>query len=467
MELVCIGEKVNKIHFCTGFFLKDHRFFLFLLLVICIGMVYPTVVFGKNSSEQALQNLISTGCISFTEINRETCGFADAILTNQEILKKYVSISVNQISDDRLKKISNLAEKREVDFSFWRINDSYIEIEPTDLLLFSSLMNYHHVSHVLNHFAKNVRKYICIPHMYKEGVPHEREEEYAGDYLEYPDPMRQMDRQGAWRAVGDFLNSHPEWIYTAMQQENNMLVLFRIDEPAPHLEGHLPSEVEFYLNHKIILCTGPSFGRFQMLKDTIESEMRLIPYKKIFIRTNDDKNMKISFSEVRLDCKKIPRIEKYVDCWNCMMTSLRDVANDPEISDDDIVLFKHESVFLNDLALFKRAIHKMLAGYDMIVRTYFGGSTSDIFLVRVSAIREFIHDFTVLSHIPDNQYVEMMLHTRIVNNMPCVYCIHLGQAPFASENISTWGCNGFGFYHYHNYFRFSNGYHEFVDLFNQ
>ncbi len=76
--------------------------------------------------------------------------------------------------------------------------------------------------------------------------------------------------------------------------------------------------------------------------------MRLIPYKKIFVRTNDDQILNITFSNRKSVCKKIPCIEKYVDCWNCIIASLKDAVEDPEVCDDDIILFKHETVFLND-----------------------------------------------------------------------------------------------------------------------
>ena len=40
-----------------------------------------------------------------------------------------------------------------------------------------------------------------------------------------------------------------------------------------------------------------------------------------------------------------------LDCLNCILTSLKNVVADPEIDDDDIIVFKHETVFINDMNL--------------------------------------------------------------------------------------------------------------------
>lgn len=443
--------------------------FLFLLLSYVLWL--NLCLFGiEDSSQNLVRKLISNKCHHITEINREVCGFSEVILSslayNASFANRYLSVSSNSLGNRRLKDLSSYAKDHAIAFCFWQINESYIEIEPTDLLIINSLETYHHIDFALNTFAKNVHKYICIPNMYKTGVPFEREEIYNGDYLEYPNPIPKLNREGVWQAVTDFLNSHPEW-ELRKQKASDMLVLLRSDKSSSPKSYKMPYTVDYYLKNKIILCTGPSLGRYEILKKNIETEFRLIPYKKIFIRTNDDKILDIKFSKIKSDCKRIPCIEKNVDCWNCIITSIKDAINDSYINDDDIILFKHESVFLNDLGLFKRAINKMLSGYDMIVRTYLGGSTSDIFLVKVSAIKKLISNFSPLEQIPFDSFVEMMLHTQIVAKIPNVYCIHLGTAPLSSTNISTWGSNGFGFYHSHRYFKFSKSLNEYVDSMGQ
>jgi hypothetical protein len=426
---------------------------------------------NEKNDPSLLEELISQECYKITEINKQPYGFSEVILPSlyeKNESSKYLSISVNDPENNYLENLYSDAKKHKIDFSFWKINESYVEIEPTDLLILNSLETYHNVNFALNTFSKNVRKYIYIPHMYKNGLQFERESDYTGDYLEYPNPNpKRSNRKGVWLAITDFLDSHPEWTIINNSNTNDALVLFRTSNNSLREEFSLNPNVDYYLNNKIILCTGPSLGRYEMLKDNLESELRQIPYKKIFVRTNDSRILDIKFPGRKVDCKRIPNIEKYVDCWNCIISSLKDAVNDPEVCDDDIILFKHESVFLNDLGLFKRAINKLLSGSNMIVRTYFGGSTSDIFLIKVSAIKRLIQYYSILNNIPEDQYVEMMLHGKIVRRIPNVYCIHLGTAPFNSQNISTWGSNGLGFYHYHRYFKYSRALNEFTDPFKQ
>ncbi len=422
-----------------------------------------------QGDESFLNHLITRNCKKVTEINRDPCALSGAILTslsNKKGKKKYISISKNIIENQYLKKISNIAKEKKIEFIFWRINESYIEIETTDLLIINSLETYHHIKFVLDTFPKNIRKYICIPNMYKNGLPLEREESYSGDYFEYPNPIA-SNRQGVWQAVNDFLDMHPEWTIMSKSDSEDDLFLTRKSEDSFFKPFRFSKKVNYYLKNKIILCTGPSLGRYKMLKDNLESEMRLIPYKKVFIKTNDDAIMDIKLFNKKPNCERIPYIEKYVDCWNCIISSLQAAVKDKEVKDDDIIVFKHETVFLNDLNLFKRAIQKMLSGYNMIVRSFWGGSTSDIFFVKVSEIKKIINNLSLLEKIPDDQYVEMMLHNTIVMNIPRVYAIQLGTAPLSSNNISTWGCNGLGFFHLHHYFIYSKNLNEFIDVLAQ
>jgi hypothetical protein len=444
----------------------------FLSFIFSIFLCLQNInLFGDcKSNHFLLDELIYNKCDKITEINRLPGEYGNFILEslskNRESSKRYVSISLNSPNDDYLKTLSSSAEKKGINFSFWKINDSYIEIEQTDLLIINTIQNYQHIDFELNRFSKNVRKYICIPEMYKNGTPVQKEERYFKDYLEYPNATRSRGI-GVWLAVKRFLSSHPEWMIISDPKKTDMLVLSRNNSNFLSKSFELAPEVDYYIKNKIILCTGPSLGRYQMLKDHIESEMRLIPYKKVFVRTNDDKILGINFSNLKPECKRIPCIEKYVDCWNCIIASLQDAVNDPEVCDDDIILFKHETVFLNDLSLFKRAIDKILSGADMIARIFFAGATSDIFMVRVSGIKELIQNFSILPQLPENDYVESMFRSKIVNHIPNVFCINLGEAPFHPSNISHWGSNGYGFYHLHNYYKFSKSRNKAVDIFAQ
>lgn len=130
--------------------------------------------------------------------------------------------------------------------------------------------------------------------------------------------------------------------------------------------------VDYYLNNKIILCVGPALGRYKMLKKTTEKDLKLIPFKKIFITTNEPKIVGITFNKgmvIPSQCYLIPNRGKQVDCTNCIITTLRHAVNDPDVLDDDIILFKHESLYINDMELINRAIDKIVnAGFNLVIR---------------------------------------------------------------------------------------------------
>lgn len=206
----------------------------------------------ENEEHATLHALIEDECCSVTEINREALGFADLILSrlsnDEASLKKCLSISTNCPENEDMENFSSLARGRGIDFCFWQINDCYIEIEPTDLLIINSLKTYHHLYSTLTVFAKDVKKYICIPNMCKQGVPCETEESYEGNYLEYLDPIRQKKCDGVWRAIEDFLKENSDW---GIRKDDSMLILFRINDFIPLKNFQLHPEVDFYLKNKI------------------------------------------------------------------------------------------------------------------------------------------------------------------------------------------------------------------------
>lgn len=210
-------------------------------------------------------------------------------------------------------------------------------------------------------------------------------------------------------------------------------------------------KIDDVLQNKIILCTGPSFGRREMLKLNTERDMQLIPFKKIFLSTNDANNLDLIFRNQIPVSEFIEARNKQLDCLNCIISTINNVINDEECDDNDIIIFKHESVFVNDMNLVRQAIGKILDGYDMVVKYWIGfesiPSTSlkdyyhtDSFYLKVGAAREFLKNQPLVLHFTsDYQFCEEYFSKHIVSKLPSVYKIEYQH--------SSWKDNELGFYH--------------------
>ncbi|MBF8263351.1 MAG: hypothetical protein HW387_1016 [Parachlamydiales bacterium] len=214
-------------------------------------------------------------------------------------------------------------------------------------------------------------------------------------------------------------------------------------------------DIETVLNQKIILCTGPSFGRAAMLKSTTEKDMKLIPFKKIFLSTNDPHNLKISFKGTKPICELLQKKDKQLDCLNCIISTIKNAVGDPDCRPDDIIIFKHESVYISDMHLVKQAIGKILAGYDAVLKYWIGFENqaaqglkdyyhSDSFYIRVGAARPiFSNHALVQMFTKDYQFCEEYLTKHIVSKIPKVFKI--------DYHHSSWKDNELGFYHLPRY----------------
>lgn len=196
----------------------------------------------------------------------------------------------------------------------------------------------------------------------------------------------------------------------------------------------------------MILCTGPALGRYDMLKKSTEADLSIVPFKKIYVTTNEPQVKGISFCGKNPDlCHLIPNRGKHVDCINCIISTMRHAVNDPEVLDDDIILFKHESVFINDTGLVKKAINKIVnEGYNMVIRNmaeWHGTAATDAFFIKVSAIREIVKDFSdVTELLPHAWFCELYFHHMIVNRISNIFGIYY--------NHSNGDFTELGFYHY-------------------
>jgi hypothetical protein len=345
------------------------------------------------------------------------------------------------------------AKANSIDFQCWRAYDLYINIEPSDMLCIDFSHTYSHLTYELETFASQVRRYICI-YGTNGTWSNQDQNQYPGSYTEHDTSFDRItsaydkSKKGLWPAVLDFLDKHPEWTLVEQNtQSHGFTVLQRLDEKRVP-ERYTAPEIEDYLKNKLILCTGPSLHRYDMLKNSVECDLSLVPYKKVFLTTNDPSIMKITFLGDRNPTKNylIRDRGKQVDCVNAIISTMRNAVNDPDIQDDDIILFKHETVVINDLGLIKKALNKIVnEGYNMVVRTMaqWGGMTAtDAFFIKVSAIREVIEDYPDITHLPSDGYYfcERYFHNYIVAQISKIYGIHFDH--------SNGDFTELGFFHY-------------------
>ena len=137
------------------------------------------------------------------------------------------------------------------------------------------------------------------------------------------------------------------------------------------MNKQLADEVNYALENKIILCTGPSQRGRERLIQVTEQDQEIIPFKKIFFSTNDMSLMDVEFHGQKPVCEFIGNQETYLDCYNCMITTIQNVINDPDCKDDDIILFKHETLYINDMYLLRKSIEKILQGHNMVIRYFY------------------------------------------------------------------------------------------------
>lgn len=204
---------------------------------------------------------------------------------------------------------------------------------------------------------------------------------------------------------------------------------------------------------KIILCTGPSYNRKKLLKEITERDMQLIPFKKIFVATNDPAILDITFTSVQPTCIFFKSLDKQLDCLNCIIVSIKAAVNDPEVLDDDIILFKHESVYINDIHLIRGALGKIQGGYDIIVKNWIGFENrpdrthlkdychTDSFFIKVKSARAiFSHHPEITTFVKgDYHFCEEYFTKYIVNKLDHPYKI--------DYHHSSWKDNELGFYH--------------------
>jgi hypothetical protein len=210
------------------------------------------------------------------------------------------------------------------------------------------------------------------------------------------------------------------------------------------------------LQSKMILCTGPSFGRNEMLKTVTERDQGIIPFKKIFLATNDPANLDIMFGDKKPVVELLEQRGKQLDCINCIIRSIHNVVSDPECADDDIILFKHESVYISDMHLVQKAVGKIIDGYDCVIKYWLGFPHteipgrlndyyhSDSFYMRVGAARPIFKDHPPLTAFtPEYQFCEEYLTKYLIRRIEKIYRL--------DYHHSSWKDNELGLFHIPRY----------------
>lgn len=208
--------------------------------------------------------------------------------------------------------------------------------------------------------------------------------------------------------------------------------------------------VEYFLKNKIILCTGPAYGKKQELIESTRKDLKHISFKKIFVLTNDQ-----SILDVQFDCPcssfYFAARGKQLDCLNSIIFSIIQVAADEQCLDDDIILFKHESVYINDMNLVAKALEKIMGGYDIVSKYWVGLEIknglnfddyyhTDSFFLSVRAARELSKELQeIINFTDDYRFCEEYFTKYIVSKLSKVYKIEYHH--------SSWKDNELGLYH--------------------
>lgn len=408
-----------------------------ILISIMIGSAGPLY----TESYQGISTWVES-CSSVLKIGGSDPGLAPLILAslsqNPSVQKRYIEVELDPQSNERLESTQQLATQGHVDYHFWRANDLCILPETHDMLLIDFSPTHDHLSYELNTFAQRVRKYICIKNA--TGSWGYRDDDlHCFRYQNYPSSFYRAC-QGPRLSVIDFLKGHPEW---QLSSQGDYTILTRISSENLY-ETIEDARVDALLQNKMILCTGPSFGRYELLRQVVEADGGIIPFKKVFVATNDPRIVDITFKNSKSHCMLIANQSTQLDCTNCIIETLKAAANDPDVLDDDIIIFKHETVFVNDLHLIKQALCKLVEGHDMVARSWQVPRSrtkgTDAFFIKVSAVRKLLNSLNAITAFtPDGTFCEEYITTYIFSQVDLSY-----DVPFYHSN--GWHTE-LGFYH--------------------
>ncbi len=366
--------------------------------------------------------------------------------------KTYIGIDTNLPPFEALNKAKTLAQAAGITYNFWLSNDRDIEIPPVDLLFIDSLHTYCHLTYQLEKFSPQVSRYIALHDTSAPWGTHD-DTRYEGDYSEYPAWIDRTKR-GLWAAVVDFLSRHPEWCLYERRKNNHGFTVLKRTALAAGKEMDDPN-VETAIKEQMILCTGPALNQYLDLKAATENDLKFIPFKKIFLSTNDPNNLQLDLNGIKPSINLIPCQGHQLDCTNSIFDSLYRAANDPSCAPNDIILYKHESSFINDMYLVKQAIKKIQEGYAAVTRFIFlSGDRLDMsngFFITVGAVRKaFSHpslSLPLITSFPStSSYTEPYLTDTLLEQVKPIYRVKVSNTSEAYP-WTHWGHNELGLFH--------------------
>lgn len=204
--------------------------------------------------------------------------------------------------------------------------------------------------------------------------------------------------------------------------------------------------IDEILKNRMILCTGSAFKNRAQLIRTSEFDAKQIPFKKIYAAVDDPNNLDVTFKNAKSHISLIPNLGSQYDGINCIIGSIKNAVNDPESLDDDIIIFRHETLFIYDMDLVKRSIAKFTEGYNVVARFFTNGKQSfyvtGSFFLRVSAARPIFKDHPFVTQFDKEvgTFCEDYLTQHLVNKIPNQFIIHVSHPLHGESEL--------GFYHY-------------------
>ncbi len=185
---------------------------------------------------------------------------------NSNISKKiYIGVDLTYPNPAIMVKASMLAENTGTLFFFLASNDMELinfksVIRGVDLMFVDSLHTYCHVRYTLESYAPLVQKYIIL-HDTNGPWSYIDQDNYSGNYSEYPLGYNCTNTKGVLPAVKDFLRRNKNWIVKRHSHRSNGATLL--------IRAGIPGESSSEISEK--------FGRFKTLLFSKNQEDGSIP----------------------------------------------------------------------------------------------------------------------------------------------------------------------------------------------
>lgn len=158
-----------------------------------------------------------------------------------------------------------------------------------------------------------------------------------------------------------------------------------------------------------IFVFGPCWNSLEILKYTINNNTSILQnIKSIYVATNDI-NVYNYFNELnnnKIKCIKFADNEGHqTACFNSIICGMKMVIEYEEDDDNDIVVFCHEDVYINDLSLFNNSVSKFNKGFDIVCRRYQASKLgdeldyymNDAFFIKKNKVKEIFNDTKMMT----------------------------------------------------------------------